>query len=67
MYSKNGAEGITSIQGGCIGTAGYDEIVVSTYNGKQKIILFRENERIGHFFKCIFFERLMLKANEKSI
>jgi len=30
---KNGNESITSIQGGCIGTAGFDEIVVSTYNG----------------------------------
>jgi hypothetical protein len=32
-YSKNGTEGITSIQGGSIGTSGYDELVISTYNG----------------------------------
>ena len=31
--SKNGNESVTSIQGGCVGTAGYDEIIVSTYSG----------------------------------
>lgn len=34
ITKKNGTEGITSIQGGCIGTPGYDELVISTYNGK---------------------------------
>jgi hypothetical protein len=33
FHFKNGTDSITSIQGGCIGTAGFDEIVVSTYNG----------------------------------
>lgn len=33
LYLKNGNEGVTSIQGGSIGTSGFDEIVVSTYNG----------------------------------
>jgi Bardet-Biedl syndrome 7 protein len=32
-YTYNGNEGLTSIQGGCVGTAGFDEIVASTYNG----------------------------------
>lgn len=33
FFKKNGNEGITSIQEGCVGTSGFDEIVVSTYNG----------------------------------
>ncbi len=32
---KNGNESVTSIQCGCVGTPGFDEIVVSTYSGKQ--------------------------------
>ncbi|CAF0705971.1 unnamed protein product [Brachionus calyciflorus] len=32
-FTYNGNEGVTSIQGGCVGSSGYDEIVVSTYNG----------------------------------
>lgn len=28
------SESVTSIQGGCVGKEGYDEIVVSTYSGK---------------------------------
>jgi Bardet-Biedl syndrome 7 protein len=28
------SESVTSIQGGCVGKDGYDEIVLATYSGK---------------------------------
>jgi len=32
------SESITSIQGGCVGKDGYDEILASTYSGKLDFI-----------------------------
>ena len=32
-YNYAGQEGVSCVQGGCIGTSGYDELVVGTYNG----------------------------------
>lgn len=32
------SESITSIQGGCLGKDGYDEIVLATYSGKVMIM-----------------------------
>ncbi len=34
IFSENFNESISSVQGGCIGTPGYTEIIVCTYSGK---------------------------------
>ena len=33
LFLQSTSESVTSICGGCVGTAGYDEIVMSTYSG----------------------------------
>lgn len=34
IYSENFNESISSVQGGCIGSLGYTEIIAATYSGK---------------------------------
>lgn len=38
IYLKALSESIASVQGGCVGKDGYDEILASTYSGKLHII-----------------------------
>jgi Bardet-Biedl syndrome 7 protein len=33
LFLQSTSESVTSICGGCVGTAGYDEIIMSTYSG----------------------------------
>ncbi len=33
LFSQTTSESVTSVCGGCVGTAGYDEVIMSTYSG----------------------------------
>jgi hypothetical protein len=47
FYRQNFNESISSLQGGCVGTNGYTEVVLSTYSGK---IIGLTTQRLGASF-----------------